>query len=326
MQSVRLCWILVIVCELIAVFFMQVVWGLESAPTASQHLLNEITTSTRPLFGMHDNVGGDQTDGFETIIKQCGVRPKILSMEFGFSVHPNEDYRRRLVLFDKLKYAGQQGILITLSWHQCNPTLDEPCTFDQGVQKSLSSADWNSLLTVGGELNRKWKIHVDRLAMYLKLLQDAGIPVLLRPYHEANVPGFWWANADARYSIQLWKQLRIYLTGHHGIKNIVWVWSVSFHPKYWARVGEYYPGDDVVDVVGLDIYPPTRNDEPDFERAWTALKHIAPSKPLALTEVSRLPSPQELQTRKWVYVVPWGKTMLFRDNTRSQICNVFSIN
>ncbi|MBI3774549.1 MAG: hypothetical protein HY273_03190 [Gammaproteobacteria bacterium] len=315
----------VVICKLIAVFFVQVAWGLETAPIVSNRLLEEITKSPRPLFGMHDNVGGDQTDGFETITKQCGVRPKILSMEFGFSAHPNEDYRRRALLFDKLKHASQQGGLITLSWHQCNPTLDEPCTFEHGVQKPLRSEDWISLLSDGSALNQKWKSQVDRLARYLTSLQDASIPVLLRPYHEANIPGFWWANADAKYSKQLWKQLRTYLTDHHGIKNIVWVWSVSFHPKYWARVGEYYPGDDVVDVVGLDIYPPTRDDEPDFKRAWTALKHIAPSKPLALTEVSRLPSSQELQTRKWVYVVPWGKTMLFRDNTRSQICNAFSI-
>lgn len=311
---------------LMAVFFLRLASAVEPTVPIAQQLLQNITHSTHTLLGMHDNIGGDIADGFATITQLCGIRPKILSMEFGFSAHPNEDYRRRPALFGKLKKAAQEGVLLTLSWHQCNPIVDEPCTFDHGVQQPLSNTAWAELLSEGSALNIKWRGEMERLAVYLKLLQDAGIAVLLRPYHEANIPGFWWANADAKYSIQLWRQLHAYFVGDRGIHNVVWVWSVSFHTKYWNRVAEYYPGDDVVDVVGVDIYPPQKDANPDFARAWTTLKGIAPSKPIALSEVSRLPSRQELQTRRWAYVVPWGKTMLFRDNTPSQICNVFALN
>jgi mannan endo-1,4-beta-mannosidase len=309
---------------LVAVVFTRSAGGNDFSAETPRQVLDRIVNSSRTLFGVHDNVGGDQANGFETIRRLCGVRPTILSLDFGFSTHPNEDFRRRPALLEKARNAARQGVWITLSWHQCNPTLDEPCTFNQGVQKRLGEDEWNSLLTDGAALNQKWKRQVDRLAAYLKSLQKMGVAVLLRPYHEANIPGFWWAHPDARYSKALWRQQRTYFEERHGLTNIIWVWSVSFHPSHWERVGEYYPGDDVVDVVGLDIYPPTRDGAPDFARAWNALQRIAPAKPLALTEVSRLPSEAELKARRWAYVVAWGKTMLSRDNTARQICDAFA--
>jgi len=223
----------------------------------------------------------------------------------------------------KVRKLHDQGVLITLSWHQCNPTLDEPCTFRDGVQKPLAESEWKDLLRDGSALNTRWKEQLDRLAVYLKLFKDEKIPIILRPYHEANIPGFWWAHSNPEYSKALWHHLRTYYTVHHNLTNLIWVWSVSFHPKYWARVWEYYPGDEMVDVIGVDIYPPTKTGRPNFETAWATLKNIAPSKPIALSEVSRLPPKSEINLRNWAYVVPWGANMLLRDNSNTEICSLY---
>ena len=273
---------------------------------------------------MHDTSGGEQADGFETVSRLCGKRPGLWSTDFGFSKVPNDTIQRRDLFIEKALSLHRNKVLITLSWHQCNPILDEPCTFLGGVaQTTLNNEQWDQLLANGSELNTHWKEQVDRLAVYFKELQRHNVPVLFRPYHESNILSFWWGNTDPAHIKALWRQLRDYYIEYHGLTNLVWVWSVSYQPQWEQRIANVYPGDDVVDVVGLDIYPPAKGRDPDFSKAWETLKQLAPNKPIALSEVSRLPSREELMQRPWAYVVPWGENMLFRDNSKSEICKIY---
>lgn len=84
------------------------------------------------------------------------------------------------------------------------------------------------------------------LAAYLKLVQDAGIPVLWRPLHEAAGGWFWWGT-DAEAFKALWKYMFDYLKAQ-GINNLIWVWTSQTGDDNW------YPGDNYVDIVGRDLY------------------------------------------------------------------------
>lgn len=290
--------------------------------SAVQHARSQLTSGAT-LRGMHDTIGGEQANGFHAVTTLCGRRPQLWSSDFGYSRHPNDSTGFRRQLISKAERLHREGVLITLSWHQCNPVMDEPCTFKPGLQAPLSADQWAELLTNDAPLNRRWKRQMDRLAGPLQQLQRKGVAVLLRPYHEANIPGFWWASEDAAHSKALWQQLRNYFIKDKALDNILWVWSVSYHPRYWDRVADYYPGDDAVDVIGLDIYPPTRDAAPPFEAAWATLTKLSPLKPIALSELSRLPSASELALRPWAYVVPWGQNMLLRDNPVRNICDFY---
>ena len=300
------------------------IFGKDAGVLAKERLQYTIANNSISIVGMHDTIGGQQANGFKEITLLCGRQPSLWSTDFGFSTHPNDSIRFRQDILTKVRQYNAQGVMILISWHQCNPLFKEPCTFMDGVQGVLSDKGWAELLSGGTELNTRWKNQMDLLASYLKEFQRAGIPVLLRPYHESNIPGFWWASENPENSKRLWKQLHDYYTTHHRLNNLLWVWSASFHPRYWSRVSEYYPGDDVVDVIGLDIYPPTKNGAPDFEVAWKSLKDITPKKPLALSEISRLPTQEELSKRNWAFVVPWGINMLKRDNSDKDICDFYS--
>ncbi|MBB6091264.1 mannan endo-1,4-beta-mannosidase [Povalibacter uvarum] len=285
-------------------------------------VLQRLQSSTT-LRGMHDTLGGEQATGFAYVERACGQRPQLWSGDFGYSRHPNDHVDYRHATIGKAIMLARGGTLITLSWHQCNPVIDEPCTFTGGVQAPLTKEQWRDLLTQGTSLHRRWQKQMNRLAVELKRLKAAGVTVMLRPYHEGNIPGFWWASGDAQNHKELWRQLHEYFGATLGLDNLLWVWSVSYHPKYWAHVDDYYPGDEVVDVVGVDIYPPTKEGIPAFDVAWRTLREVAPSKPLALSEVSRLPNAQELERRPWAYVVPWGVNMLRRDNPARNICDFY---
>ena len=125
-----------------------------------------------------------------------------------------------------------------------------------GVEAALTEGTWQNTVI---------KSQIEKLAGYMKLLQDAGIPVLFRPLHEAAGDytwgaWFWWGYDGADACVRLWKYLRSELQDTYGLNNLVWVWtvqtktsgSVNFDSLDTAR--KWYPGDEWVDIVGADLY------------------------------------------------------------------------
>ena len=92
------------------------------------------------------------------------------------------------------------------------------------------------------------------LAEQLKKVQDAGVPVIFRPLHEAEGnPGkawFWWGDGGAEVYVQLWKLLYTQLTEEYGLHNLIW----EYNSYTYASSPAWYPGDEYVDIVGYDKY------------------------------------------------------------------------
>lgn len=96
---------------------------------------------------------------------------------------------------------------------------------------------------------------IDRVAVGLAKLRDAGVIVLLRPYHELNGNWFWWGSQNAAAGfVSLWRWTWNYLTKTKGLDNLLWVWSVNAGYSSSLPGADRYPGDGYVDVVGLDFY------------------------------------------------------------------------
>ena len=280
-------------------------------------LCGSITIHAQTLKGMHDTIGGPQSYGLENITKLSGKMPEVLSSDFGFSTHPNDDYRKRDILLEKLIALNGKIKIFTLSYHQCRPDIQEPCTFNTGVSNvDFTEAEWKQLLTWDSHLNKMWQKQIKRLAEFLQKLEAKKIVIYLRPYHESNIPSFWWADIkNPSHSIDLWRMLHKHLTVDYKLKNLKWVWSLSYHLKHLENLKAFYPGDEYVDVLGFDIYPANKGISPDFQKAWNYLMIISDKKPKALTEVSALPQEKDLLKNNWLYVVPWGENMLRKENS-----------
>ncbi len=276
---------------------------------------------------MHDTLGGSQQSGFADLSRRLNGSLKLWSGDFGFSqpsVDEVDDLTRRDMQLQKMLRLSGEGVSLTLSWHQCNPLIGEPCSFKTGVQTPLSASQWQELLTEGSTLNERWKQSLMPLVETLRALQSAAVPVMLRPLHESNTPGMWWASADPAQSIALYRLLHQELAERHHLRNLLWVWSVSYHPRTWSSHAAYYPGDDVVDIIGLDIYPPAKGENPAWAGPVYDLRKLGHgAKPLALSEVSRLPSAQAMNELGLSYVVPWGQNMLLRDNTGDELLEFY---
>jgi mannan endo-1,4-beta-mannosidase len=123
----------------------------------------------------------------DRIYDLTGKFPAIFGQDFGFSGGEDKDsVEGRPSMIEEAKRQYRNGAVIALTWHAVRPTDDEPVTFRDSVQGHLTDFEWNELLTPGTDLYNRWVEQVDAIAGYLRQLQDAGVPVLFRPYHEMN--------------------------------------------------------------------------------------------------------------------------------------------
>jgi len=150
----------------------------------------------------------------------------------------------------RVKEAYERGGINTYSWHMDNPT-DGKTAWDTTRH---TVAD----IIPGGAFNDVYMEYLDRAAKYLDDLtgnDGEHIPILFRPFHELTGNWFWWGkntcNADEFKT--LWKFTVDYLRNSKKLHNLLIVYSVSDF-KSEADLMDRYPGDNYVDIIGVDSY------------------------------------------------------------------------
>lgn len=185
------------------------------------------------------------------------------------------------------------SVVITKIVHADTPAL-EPKTTYTARSTTFSPA---KALQEGTEERAIIDKDIAIVADYLKLLQDAGIPVLWRPFHEAAGDytwgaWFWWGNDGVDVTKDLWLYLYNQLTNKYKLNNLIWVWTMQTSDA--GKLADVsllkgaYPGDAYVDIVGTDIYKDKTNEDVTAEFNLVA-NAINQSKIIALSEVGNLP-------------------------------------
>lgn len=152
----------------------------------------------------------------------------------------------------------QAGGLVGCMWHwqmKANNGTDYTCSpGDKPGETAFDPACVDDPQSDGYKLLVK---DIDQVAKYLAKMQRQGIAVIWRPLHEGagnsyefdgGKAWFWWGAKGAATYKKLWRFLYDRLVHHHKLNNLIWVWNSQMGDRDW------YPGDDVVDVVGRDCY------------------------------------------------------------------------
>lgn len=86
----------------------------------------------------------------------------------------------------------------------------------------------------------------------IPIFMELGFPLIFRPFHEMNGDWFWWGRRWCKIDEykSLYRLTVDYLRAA-GVRNLLFAWS----PDTISGL-EFYPGDDYVDVLGMDIYEP----------------------------------------------------------------------
>jgi mannan endo-1,4-beta-mannosidase len=244
-----------------------------------------------------------------------GKTPIVFSTDWGFAMEGDKDsYRARPDIVEEVKRQHRLGSIITICWHAVPPTADEPVVFSPQsessspdslatVQGQLQDRQYKELLTPGTGLYTHWCAQVDTIAVYLKQLQDAHIPILWRPYHEMNGNWFWWGGRGGdNGTAALYRQLFERLTNHHKLDNLIWVWSVDRPKKPEMQFKDFFPGSSYLDILSLDVYG-----NEFVQSYYDSLVVLSNGKPLMLAEVGNPPSIEILRNQpKWSAYVIWA--------------------
>jgi hypothetical protein len=118
-----------------------------------------------------------------------------------------------------------------------------------------------------------------------------------------NGSWFWWGGRTGNYSTQaLYRQLFNRLTKVHKLNNLIWEWSVDRPNRPEMKFSNFYPGNEYLDIVALDVYGS------DFNQAYyDSLVVLSKGKPMVLAEVGNPPSLDILSKQpKWGYYSVWS--------------------
>jgi mannan endo-1,4-beta-mannosidase len=255
----------------------------------------------------------------DRIYDLTGKFPAIFGQDFGFSGGEDKDsVEGRPSMIEEAKRQYRNGAVIALTWHAVRPTDDEPVTFRDSVQGHLTDFEWNELLTPGTDLHNRWVEQVDVIAGYLRQLQDAGVPVLFRPYHEMNGNWFWWGGRPGDHgSAALYRQIYNRFVNVHHLNNLVWVWNVNSPSENAGPIASYFPGPEYADVVTMDIYG-------EFKQSYyDDMVALAGDKPIALAEVGAMPTLDVLAKQpRWAYFMMWSG-LAESSNSPEQLQTIF---
>ncbi|WP_339785047.1 glycosyl hydrolase [Paenibacillus sp. FSL R7-0313] len=210
----------------------------------------------------------------------------------------------------------QQGGIVTLCWHWNAPTdlIDEPGKeWWRGFYTDATTYDIASALAdTESEAYRLLIRDIDAIAAHLQELKDAGVPVLFRPLHEAEGGWFWWGAKGPEPAKQLYRLLYDRLVHEHQLNNLIWVWN--------SEKPEWYPGDDIVDIVSVDVYPEAGDHSPLAARYTNLRELVQNGKIIALAENGSIPDPKQMKEQDvhWSWFCTWTGGFL-RDGMHNEL-------
>ncbi|MEI6578809.1 MAG: glycosyl hydrolase [Eubacteriales bacterium] len=209
-----------------------------------------------------------------------------------------------------------KGGIVTICWH-CGSD------FSNGYQECLNSniANWDAALTEGTPEYTALIAGMDKAAAALQELDDAGVPVLWRPFHEAGGDWFWWSRGGAQNLVKLWRIMYTRYTDYWKLDNLIWVYGYQAKPetpKLW------YPGDGYVDIAGADSYYGGTQ-----ALLYDRIKFfIGNRKPICFHETGTIPKMDDLQKWgvDWSYFMTWHSEFLMEDkwNTKANLIEVYN--
>ena len=267
-------------------------------------------------------------DFVDAVHKATGKHPALAGYDFLFLQYsPTPDGWSWVRDYNDISAPKEQWAangLVNYMWHWNVP--NSKADWDNGVNNynfdgyafytDKTSFDIREALKPGTWQNDFIMKDIKEVAGYLQLLEDENIPVIWRPLHEAagnygiyaSGAWFWWGKHGPEPCKQLWRLLYDQLVNVYGLDNLIWVWTVDVAAGHEYRNLEWYPGNEYVDIVGVDIYA---NDVDAKSAQYQALVDMTKGKKLVtVSECGNIPDPAKCMEagNKWSWFMVWCTT------------------
>jgi mannan endo-1,4-beta-mannosidase len=185
-----------------------------------------------------------------------GSHPAVIGVDFsGLSGRPEAEIAKyKLMLQQNIRDTYNRGGVTTVAWHFSNPLSEGGFNWVDSV--SVPAVKY---IIPGGKDHEKYVGILKTIAEVAKGLKGKNgelIPVIFRPYHEFDGDWFWWGKAHSSKEdfTALWKFTVSYLRDNAGVHNFIYAFSPDNKFNTEAEYLDRYPGDEWVDMLGMDNY------------------------------------------------------------------------
>lgn len=266
---------------------------------------------------------------FEYLKEKTGHYPAIRGFDFLNSaniLYGSEDGTTDRMI----DWVKNKNGIVTASWHITVPKKmegykvgDTNITWGDATYDPKETDFVTSNVLKEGTVEREYYLKaLEALAGQIQKLQDANVPLIFRPLHEAEGGGgetgswFWWGKEGSKVYKELWKLTYDTLVNEYGLHNIIWEWN-----SYNFDTSEnWYPGDEYVDIIGYDKYNCTvyleennwqpslvHNDSAISSTFYGIMEKYSSKKMVAMAENDSFSTVDNLTSEKagWLYFCTW---------------------
>jgi len=212
------------------------------------------------LFGhQHSTEYGHGWSGDENrsdVKSVTGSHPAMIGVDFsGFSGRSPEAIKEAK---DKLRKnvadTYDRGGVTTVAWHFSNPLSEGGFYWKDSI-----SVPAVRHMIPGGEAHDIYKEILNGIGDWAKSVRGTDgklVPMIFRPYHEFDGDWFWWGKSHTTREefISMWQFTVSYLRDTLEVHNFIYAFSPDNRYVTEEEYLERYPGDQWVDMVGMDNY------------------------------------------------------------------------
>ena len=185
-----------------------------------------------------------------------GSHPAVIGVDFsGLSGRPADAIERnKKALVKTITDTYNRGGVTTVAWHFSNPVSNTSFyARDSGWVAAVQH------IVPGGSHHQHYKQILTQVAAVAKsaIGKDGTLaPMIFRPFHEFDGDWFWWGKAHTSKEdfINLWRFTVSYLRDSLQVHNFLYAFSPDNRFNTEAEYLDRYPGDEWVDMVGVDNY------------------------------------------------------------------------
>lgn len=207
-----------------------------------QELLSSTAALKQParmLFGAYDGGFPNDTSGFVALETRLRYRFPIISFYTAWGDKPDQQFPLRMVeTIDRL------GSVPMITWE---PWVTD---FDPRVRTNLPPTAEREYASLAAIAKGEYDFYV---APWAEAAAKFGKPIFLRFAHEMNDPyRYPWGPQNGNRPddfIGAWRRVHD-IFQKKGATNVIWVWSPHISMPWFEY---YYPGDHVVDWIGMGI-------------------------------------------------------------------------
>ena len=263
------------------------------------------------ISGQYCDTGANGWENLKISETNGGRYPAILGLDMGYYSQTGVDHGAQCKTTEQALAYWEKGGIVTLCWHWLAPEKYISGTWYSAFRPEECKMDLTAIMNGEDEEGMALlKKDIANVAAQLQVMQDAGLPVLWRPLHEASGGWFWWGAEGPDTYKKLYIMLYDMLTGEYGLHNLIWVWN--------GQDAAWYPGDEYVDIIGMDIYAGERVYTSQVDQFLLNHSYSPGNKMVVLSENGTMIDP-DLAVRDramWGYFCTWSGEFVLEDGVR----------